>query len=184
VVFKKYIAKDEFHKFRTSIKLTNCPHCRKIGMLILFGYLRGYNEKHNKNIRAHRIFCSNRNKRTGCGKTFSVYYSNFIKNITIGSDIGWQFLENMLITEHIEKSYLNLISLSSISLELSTLFRFWKKFITSLYKIRTNLINTFSLNKTITKNATLETINHLSTHLSYSAKSPISVYHIFQESFV
>ena len=46
-----------------------------MGYLIKHGFLRGYDSEHQltKTARATRVFCSNRNRATGCGKTFKQY---------------------------------------------------------------------------------------------------------------
>ena len=63
------------------LKVTACPHCKATGLLVLHGFLRGYDESspREKTIRARRIFCSNRNNRQGCGRTFSVWLADKIR---------------------------------------------------------------------------------------------------------
>jgi hypothetical protein len=54
-------------------KLRACPHCRRSGALIGHGFLRGYCERGSEvEVRGRRFFCSNRHRRAGCGRTFSV----------------------------------------------------------------------------------------------------------------
>src|SRR5207247_1421567 len=66
-----------------------CPHCKAVGTLIRHGYLRGFDEGNSqrKTIRARRIFCSNRNARPGCGRTFSVWAAAKIRrrSVTTGA---------------------------------------------------------------------------------------------------
>jgi hypothetical protein len=58
------------------LKLTPCSHCRQTGALIGHGLLRGYAERSSDVVvRGRRIFCSNRDQRPGCGRTFSVLLS-------------------------------------------------------------------------------------------------------------
>lgn len=59
-----------------------CPHCYRRGFLILHGYLYGYGDT-SLARRGHRIFCSNRKNRSGCGKTFSMLLAGFIKDFMI-----------------------------------------------------------------------------------------------------
>ena len=65
------------------LKVTPCPHCRAIGALIRHGYLRGYDEGNlrHKAVRARRIFCSNRGRRPGCGRTFSVWIATKVRRL-------------------------------------------------------------------------------------------------------
>ena len=183
MLLKKFIKKSEFDSFHQTIKLTQCPYCKKIGFLILFGYLRGNDEKHIRTKKAHRVFCSNRNNRTGCGKTFSVYYSNYIKNLFIGADIGWRFLEDILNGKAIYTAYLNLFQF--ISLTSSTLFRFWKKFKLALFEIRTHLYLKLKLSSTCVNDSIKETIEHLSKLSNNPLDCPIAIYQeTFQKSLI
>jgi hypothetical protein len=53
---------------------------------------------YNKTItRGRRFFCSNRNKRSGCGKTFSLLKSNIIKNFIITANSIWKYLKNLAV---------------------------------------------------------------------------------------
>jgi len=51
------------------------------GTLIRHGFLCGFDESspQRKTVRARRIFCSNRNARRGCGRTFSVWIADKIR---------------------------------------------------------------------------------------------------------
>jgi hypothetical protein len=78
-----YRTEEEFEGIRSRLKNNPCPHCRITGCLILHGYLYGYKEdtSSKKVKRGHRIFCNNRLNRKvkGCGRTFSILISGFIK---------------------------------------------------------------------------------------------------------
>ncbi|MCK5543067.1 MAG: hypothetical protein KAI40_10275, partial [Desulfobacterales bacterium] len=60
-----------------NLKIYACPHCNCCGCLILHGFLYGYDDTDFVR-RGHRIFCSNRNLRSGCGRTFPMLKSRFI----------------------------------------------------------------------------------------------------------
>lgn len=77
---------NEINDFRGSIKQCQCPFCRMVGRLIFHGYLRGYSESSSERvIRGRRIFCNNRKRSRGCGKTFSLLFLRFIRGCIIGS---------------------------------------------------------------------------------------------------
>ena len=58
------------------LKLTPCPHCRTVGTLIRHGVLTGFDDSSSRRtVRARRIFCSNRHRRCGCGRTVSVWFT-------------------------------------------------------------------------------------------------------------
>ena len=73
----------EWNTFAEQLKLTPCPHCKAVGTLIRHGFLHGFDEGHPQRTtrRARRIFCSNRNARPGCGKTFSVWLADKIRRL-------------------------------------------------------------------------------------------------------
>ena len=78
------------------LKQTPCPHCKAVGTLIRHGFLRGYDESSTraKTERARRIFCSNRNARRGCGRTFSVWLADKIRRLGLTSGALWRFLKH------------------------------------------------------------------------------------------
>jgi hypothetical protein len=88
---------EEVVAFFTRLKLLICPHCKCTGFLVRHGFLRGYAEDQCSTVveRGRRIFCSNRNTRKGCGRTFSILYSAFIKNHTITAKTVNRFLANI-----------------------------------------------------------------------------------------
>ena len=83
---RQRIAADEasLAKARAGAKLARCPHCGARGTLNAHGYLRGYAEgaTETRVLRGGRLYCSNRHRRPGCGRTFSIllacYLSGFI----------------------------------------------------------------------------------------------------------
>jgi hypothetical protein len=56
-----------------------CLHCRRIGWLIGHGRLVGYAEASSERVtRGMRLFCSNRHRRRGCGRTCSVWLASVL----------------------------------------------------------------------------------------------------------
>jgi hypothetical protein len=78
------------------LKITPCIHCREVKSLIKHGFLRGYDQEHqrNKTVRAAHVYRSNRIRATGCGRTFSVWIANNIKQLFICANSLWRFLSN------------------------------------------------------------------------------------------
>jgi hypothetical protein len=65
---------DESHleNFLTRLKLLTCPHCGRAETLNAHGPLRGYVERGSEFVvRGWRVYCANRGRRRGCGRTFS-----------------------------------------------------------------------------------------------------------------
>lgn len=86
---------DEWKTLAERLKHTPCPRCKAVGTLNWHGYLGGGDEAGTtkKSIRARRIFCSNRNLRQGCGKTFSVWLANKIRRLSFTTGTLWTFLQ-------------------------------------------------------------------------------------------
>ncbi len=90
-----YRAGAEWIALAERLKQTPCPHCKVVGTLIRHGFLRGYDESSSrqKTLRARRIFCSNRDARRGCGRTFSVWLADKIRRLSLTAGALWQFLK-------------------------------------------------------------------------------------------
>ena len=97
---RRWFSGDEegFLAISEKLKVTACPHCKLTGLLVLHGFLRGYDESspREKTIRARRIFCSNRNNRRGCGRTFSVWLADKIRRLSLSTGGLWTFLQSVV----------------------------------------------------------------------------------------
>ena len=81
-----YVTQDELSEFCESLKQFACPFCRTVGKLNRHGYLRGYSEvSSGRVVRGRRVFCNNRKRSSGCGKTFSLLLLSFIRGCIVGS---------------------------------------------------------------------------------------------------
>lgn len=67
------------------LKLTPCPHCARVGTLNRHGSLTGFDDSspRRKTVRARRLFCSNRGRRPGCGRTTSVWIADKIRRLSV-----------------------------------------------------------------------------------------------------
>lgn len=76
-----------------SLKQRQCPHCLRCGNLNAHGYLRGYGEGNSGSvIRARRIYCSNRGRRFGCGRTHSYFHAHVIPRLSLAATTLCSFL--------------------------------------------------------------------------------------------
>ena len=118
------------------LKATACPHCKVIGLLVLHGFLRGYDESspREKTVRARRIFCSNRNNRPGCGRTFSVWLADKIRRLSLSAGGLWMFLQSVVAGGMIA-------AIRRVNCHLSDrqMQRIWKRFELGQSPIRTAL---------------------------------------------
>lgn len=78
-------APEDLEEVLERAKQMNCPHCRQAGTLIGHGVLRGYAERGSKRVvRGRRLFCSNRFRKDGCGRTVSVLLAEFLARHVVG----------------------------------------------------------------------------------------------------
>src|SRR5271155_4021704 len=117
------------------LKQTRCPHCKVVGTLNRHGCLYGYDESspQRKTLRARRIFCSNRNARPGCGRTFSIWSADKIRRLSLSTHAVWQFLQRA--ADNIAAAVRAADCLRSDK----TWQRLWKRFDLGQSKIRTAL---------------------------------------------
>ena len=128
---------EDFLAIANRLKLTPCPHCKVVGMLIRHGGLQGFEESRRQIVlRARRIFCSNRNARTGCGRTFSVWLADKIRRLKVTTRRLWKFL-GMAVASPLEAAIRALDS----RLSERTLQRIWRRFLLAQSTIRTALAN-------------------------------------------
>ena len=93
-------SEEEVESVLAMLKTMACPHCKGVGTLIRHGFLYGYDDKHQfeKTVRARQIFCSNRKRAAGCGRTFSVWTANKIKRLFLTAGSLWVFLKQAVTT--------------------------------------------------------------------------------------
>ena len=98
--------------------------------------LYGFDESspRRKTVRARRIFCSNRQARRGCGRTFSVWLADKIRRLSLTTGALWRFLQRA-----VAGSIVAAIRAADCHLSDRTWQRIWKRFDLGQSKIRTAL---------------------------------------------
>jgi hypothetical protein len=130
-----YRSASEWNAIAERLKQTPCPHCKVIGTLIRHGFLYGFDDgSPRKTLRARRIFCSNRNARRGCGRTFSVWLADKIRRLSLTADGLWRFLQRAAADGVLAAIRAIRGHLSDRSWQ-----RIWKRFDLAQSKIRTAL---------------------------------------------
>ena len=126
---------EELTAIAERLKQTACPHCKRVGTLIWHGSLCGYDESSpQRTVRARRIFCSNRNARDGCGRTFSVWMADKIRRLSLTSRCLWRFLQRA-----VAGSIAAARQAAECQRSERTWQRIWKRFDLGQSKIRTAL---------------------------------------------
>jgi hypothetical protein len=169
-----YGCKDDLKQFHFQLKQTPCPHCRSIGFLNLHGFLRGYDEHDccKKGIRGRRIFCNNRGRRTGCGRTFSILAARILKKFMISAQTFWLFLKYILAGRPAIQAF----QAADTTLARSSCYRLWKRFRLRQSTIRTKLLNLCPAPmNSLTHLPHLQTIMHMKTAFT-SPSCPITAF--------
>ena len=131
-----YKTQAEFDIFYARLKLCLCPHCKLSGFLILHDYLYGYSEQDNSPIqRGRRIYCSNRNNKNGCGRTFCVLPASVLPKLRISAQCLWWFLDNVKNGFCLAQAF----RAAGCMLTSSSIYRLFKKFSLNQMRIRTYL---------------------------------------------
>ena len=75
---------DEWAAIAGRLKMTACPHCRTVGTLNRHGTITGYSETgRGRAVRGRRVFCSNRGRRPGCGRSANVWAAGTIHRLRL-----------------------------------------------------------------------------------------------------
>jgi len=173
---KYYRCDEEIVQYNFTIKHEACPWCRSVGFLILHGFLRGYAEDTPKQIRrGRRYYCSNRNRRGGCGRTFCVYFAHILRNKTMQAKSLWSFLSG--IGNGLSKK--RALEKARLAFSQSSAYRLWKEFCVNQSWIRT-ILSTHSPPPRMshTADSTAQVLCHL--HVIFPQQCPIAQ---FQQTF-
>lgn len=153
------------------LKLRPCPHCQSTGNLNAHGYLRGYGEGSTRIIRGRRIFCSNRGRNKGCGKTHSLTLPSILPSFQFLANILWQFLSLILLGNTMRHAFLK----SFGYINTSRPYSLWKRCTMVQPQIRHRLTLLCHPPPSLQKNPFLQVIEHLTFAFPHST-CPISTY--------
>lgn len=86
----------ELQRVLDVVKRVVCPHCGAVEALVGHGYLHGYAERGSETVvRGRRFLCSNRFRRPGCGRTFSVLLAHLLSRCIVGTELLLGFLRQL-----------------------------------------------------------------------------------------
>ena len=125
-------------KLLSRLKHRPCPHCHTTGYLNAHGFLRGFGLGSSRIIRGKRIYCSNRGRRKGCGKTHSLFLPNFIPTFSILSSLLWNFLFLVLGGKTRRQAF----KITFPSKNISRAYSFWKRCVKNQFNLRL-ILSTF-----------------------------------------
>jgi hypothetical protein len=173
---------DDYNALAQRLKLTPCPHCKVVGALNRHGSLYGFDDSspRRKTRRAHRVFCSNRQARPGCGRTFSVWYADKIRRLSLTSACLWLFL--LLAANGSLRAACHAVP---CHLTHRTMQRIWKRFDLGQSKIRTALLARCPVPQPATQPTRQPAAAHVLAHLhtAFPDPDPIAAFQYALRSF-
>lgn len=151
-----YSSEKSFASIRAGLKLMLCPHCKRQGTLVLNGHLCGYDDR-GPVKRGRRIFCNNRKRSRGCGKTFSFLLADWIRGFTIFAKYLATYLEKIKEGHNPHSA----ARACGLKMHISSVYRIHKRFVYNQSRIRTFLCRVKPPPAINTENPAIATINHL-----------------------
>ena len=94
-----YATEEEFGRFRDRLKLVHCPHCGRVGTLVLHGFLTGFPEypTESRIVRGRRIYCNKRRRRrAGCGRTVGILRAGWLRGFALTAVSLWRFFKGLV----------------------------------------------------------------------------------------
>ena len=165
------------------LKITPCPHCKKTGFLIKHGSLLGYALNQLgytvRAARAVRVYCSNRHRSNGCGRTFSVWTADKIKHLFLSADSLWQFLQAAISSGNKLQAFRNL----KCGLSDSAAYHIWRRFLNAQVAVRTALAALCEPPQVVSDCPAKLTLEHLSKAFNEHKLSPIAAFAATLQTF-
>lgn len=100
---------EEIQQFTMDLDLHSdsleCKKCLKKGCFVSHGFIYKNGHQGEKKIVGKRIFCSNRNGRSGCGCTSIIYLKEAIPALTYDTSNVSTFLSKLISGSSIGKAY-------------------------------------------------------------------------------
>jgi hypothetical protein len=129
-----YVATEaDCDKHQRKLAQMACPRCHAVGYLIRHGYLWGYGEAAADRIRrGWRVFCSDRGRKQGCGRTYAILLAHHLYRRFVGAGRLWKFLAGVLAGNSIKQAWETVAS----PLSLENGYHLWASFLRNQTAIR------------------------------------------------
>jgi hypothetical protein len=180
---KRYVASErELELGVLGIGLWACPHCAKSGTLIGHGTLRGYSERgQERELRGRRVFCSNRYRRSGCGRTFSVKLATVLSGFVVCTLTLFCFALAVIGGLTRRAAWL---SAAAGALSMSSGYRLWRRLNAAQSALRARLCREVPAPASIAREPMAQLIEHLAIVVDSSAgAASLDVFAAFQNRF-
>jgi len=116
-------------------------------------------------VRGQRVFCSNRGRRGGCGRTFSLFLADVLPRHTVTASGLWQWLIQWLASVSLKAA----VETIRLPFALETFYRLRRKLRQQLDRVRTLLCQEQAPPRSAQSDPLLQTAEHLRTVFSQSA---------------
>lgn len=87
------------------LDLAQCAHCQRTRQLVSHGFIRKKRVGATPEAVGKRVFCSNRNQRTGCGRTMQLYLDETVRYLHHGGATVVAFVLSLMAGMSIETAY-------------------------------------------------------------------------------
>jgi len=108
-------------------------------------------------VRGQRVFCSNRGRRGGCGKTFSIFLADTLPRHTLTATLLWQWLIQKLAGLSGKAA----AEKANLPFALETVYRVGRKLRGSLDGLRTLLFGKQAPPASVQADPVLQSVEHL-----------------------
>jgi len=125
----RYVRSDEeLGQALLGAKLLSCPHCGAVVTLNGHGWLRGYAEAGQERIvRGRRLFCSNRFRRPGCGRTCRVVLAGTLAGFLVTAATLACFVLAVLAGASRKAAWERVVRSGRSELSLRSGYRLWRR---------------------------------------------------------
>ena len=142
-----------------SLKQLSCPHCQQSETLNRHSLLYGNDPFAcaKERVRGQRVFCSNRGRRVGCGRTFSVFLSDTLPRHTLTATLLWQWLIQRLAGLSAKAA----AEKANLPFALETVYHLGRKLCRGLARLRTLLCREQAPPASAQDDPVLQSMEHL-----------------------
>jgi hypothetical protein len=137
-------------------------------------------QTNGQSVRGQRVFCSNRGRRGGCGRTFSLMLADVLPRHTLTASLVWRWLVEVLAGFSLKAAAEKL----RLPFALETFYRLRRGLRQCLVPMRTRLCREQSSPASGRADPLLQTVEHLRAVFSGSGCPPAVFQLHFQQSFL
>lgn len=131
-------------------------------------------------LRGQRVYCSNRGRRGGCGRTFALMLGEVLPRHTLTASVVWRWLLEVLAGLSRKASAEKL----RLPFALETVYRLWRGLRRNLDRLRTRLASQGEPPASVQTDPLLQTLAHLKTVFPHSPCPPAEFQLHFQRPFL